>query len=202
MELFLLATLVAIAAWKLKLQDQNRRIAFLGRHLARYQIEKHMETLTQGYLRALGEADPERREQIWSLLRSTEQALCTQFNQLAADFSRAKEFEARVSKLPAYVPLATKLFPHATFDMRQALAIHARGISHAVQGSGDASHRDRAFTVSAELFLMQHTCHWFCKSRLVASARMLARHKTSYEQLIACVTPETRAAYRALVGPG
>ena len=202
MELFLLATLVAIAAWKLKLQDQGRRIAFLGRHLAKYQIEKHMETLTQGYLRALGENDPERREQIWNLLRSSEETLCSQFSQLAADFSRTKEPEARVSKLPAYVPLAAKLFPRATFDMRQALAMHARGISHAVQGTGYPSQRDRAFTVSAELFLMQHTCHWFCKSKIVASARMLARHKTSYEQLIASVTPETRATYCALVGRG
>ena len=33
--------------------------------------------------------------------------------------------------------------------------------------------------MSAELFLMQHTCHWYCRSRAVASARMLARHKTS-----------------------
>ena len=134
MEWLLIATLVAIAAWKFKVQEQGRRIAFLGRHLGKYQIEKHMETLTQGYLRALGEDDPERREQIWNLLGSTEQALCTQFSQLAADFSRTREADARVSKLPAYVPLATTLFPHATFDMRQALALHARGINQAVQG--------------------------------------------------------------------
>jgi hypothetical protein len=57
-----------------------------------------------------------------------------------------------------------------------------------------------AFTMSAELFLMQHTCHWFCKSKTVASARMLARHKTSYEQLVASVAPDTRTAYCALVG--
>jgi hypothetical protein len=47
---------------------------------------------------------------------------------------------------------------------------------------------------------MQHTCHWFCKSKTVASARMLARHKTSYEQLVAAVGPDTRAAYCELVG--
>jgi hypothetical protein len=57
-----------------------------------------------------------------------------------------------------------------------------------------------AFTISAELFLMQHTCHWFCKSKTVASARVLARHKTTYEQLVAAVAPDTRAAYCALVG--
>lgn len=200
MELFLLATLVAFAAWKLRTQDQGRRIAMLGRHLGKYQIEKHMETLTQGYLRALGEKDPERREQIWNLLSSTEQELCSQCSRLAADFSRAGEPETRVSKLPVYVPFAAKLLPEATFDMRQALDLHARGISHAVEGSGAPSQRDRTFIVSAELFLMQHTCHWFCRSRTVASARMLARHKTSYEQLIVSVLPGTRAAYCALVG--
>ncbi len=200
MELFLLATLVAFAAWQIRARDQGRRIALLGRHLGKYHIEKHMETLTQGYLRALGEEDPERREQIWNLLGSTEQELCSQFSRLAADFSRAEEQETRVSKLPVYVPLAAKVLPQATFDMRQALALHARAISRAVEGGGAPSQRARAFAVSAELFLMQHTCHWFCRSRTVASARMLARHKTSYEQIIASVLPNTRAAYSALVG--
>ena len=39
---------------------------------------------------------------------------------------------------------------------------------------------------------MQHTCHWFCNSKTVASARLLARHQTTYEQVLASVTPETR----------
>ncbi len=111
MELFLLATLVAFAAWKLRAREQGRRIALLGRHLGRYHIEKHMETLTQGYLRALGEKDPERREQIWNLLSSTEQELCSQFGRLAADFSRVEEQETRVSTLPVYVPFAAKVLP-------------------------------------------------------------------------------------------
>jgi hypothetical protein len=54
--------------------------------------------------------------------------------------------------------------------------------------------------MSAELFLLQHTCHWYCKSKTVASARMLARHQTSYDQLLAAVSPETRNAYRTLTG--
>jgi hypothetical protein len=69
-----------------------------------------------------------------------------------------------------------------------------------VEGGGHLPAKATAFTVSAELFLMQHTCHWFCKSRTVASARMLARHKTSHEQLVASVSPQTRAAYFALLG--
>ena len=50
----------------------------------------------------------------------------------------------------------------------------------------------------AELLLLQHTCHWYCKSRTVASARMLARHQTPYPQLVASVSPATRQAYLAL----
>src|SRR5689334_18493571 len=69
MEFLLLALLVALSDWVLKARDQRRRIALLGGHLARYQIEKHMETLTQGYLRALGENDPQRSEPIWKMLR-------------------------------------------------------------------------------------------------------------------------------------
>ena len=51
----------------------------------------------------------------------------------------------------------------------------------------------------AELLLMQHTCHWFCRSFVVASARLLAQHQTHYQQALAAVSPETRSAYQALV---
>ena len=78
--------------------------------------------------------------------------------------------------------------------------IHARGISRSVNDSSQDSSRAKAFTTMAELFLMQHTCHWFCKSRTVASARMLARHQTSYRQLTDSVGPATRASYCELVG--
>ena len=200
MDLFLLALLVASSAWALKTRDQRRRVALLGSHLARYQIEKHMETLTQGYLRALGESDPQRSEPIWNMLRSTEQELCEQFSRFVASFARAQEADTRVIRLPVYVPFAARLLPNLTFDMRLALAIHARGISQAADGGAHLSPKAMAFRLSAELFLMQHTCHWFCKSRTVASARMLARHKTSYAQLVAAVGPDTRAAYCALVG--
>ena len=183
----------------LKSRDQRRRVALLAGYLANYQIEKHMETLTQGYLRALGAGDPERSEPIWSMLRSTEQELCGQFKRFAADFSRAEEADTRVSKLPIYIPFATRLFP------RQHLR-HAPGTGHprtrnqpGRSGRWASSSKDMAFTMTAELFLMQHTCHWFCKSKTVASARMLALHQTPYAQLVASVDPGTRDAYCALV---
>ncbi|APW38861.1 hypothetical protein RD110_17960 [Rhodoferax koreense] len=200
MEIFILVALIAFGVYLLKSREQRQRIALLGSHLSRFQIEKLMETLTQGYLRALGENDAERREQIWRLLRSNEVQLSEQFNRFAAEFAQVPAEEARVSRLPVAVPYANVLLPHATFDLRKAFAIHAQGIAAAADETAGRSNRDKAFTMSAELFLMQHTCHWFCKSKAVASARMLARHQTAYGQLVASVAPATRRAYTALVG--
>jgi hypothetical protein len=200
MDLFMLAMLFALGAFMLKSKYQRKRIALLGSHLGKYQIEKLMESLTEGYMRALGESDPARREQIWNLLASTETSLCDQLNRLAADFAKVDEADARVSTLPLAIPYADKLFPAATFDLRKALAIHAQGVNQAVKNGAGRSPKAKAFTVSAELFLLQHSCHWFCKSRTVASARMLARQKTSYEQLVASVEPDTRKAYCSLTG--
>jgi hypothetical protein len=56
----------------LKAQDQRRRIGLLGRYLSQYEIEKLMENVTGGYLRALDEKDEERRAQVWSLLATAE----------------------------------------------------------------------------------------------------------------------------------
>ncbi|GAC1358770.1 MAG: hypothetical protein NVSMB34_13620 [Variovorax sp.] len=200
MEILTLLTLIVVGAYILKSREQSRRITLLGSHLASYQIEKLMESLTEGYLRWLEEDDPQRREQIWRLLNTAEEALAIQFNSFAKAFSRVSEADARVSKFAVAVPWAHRLFPGATFDLRQAFAIHAEAISDAAGNQLGRTSKSKAFTMSAELFLMQHTCHWFCKSKTVASARMLARHKTSYEQLIAAVAPATRRAYGALTG--
>ena len=200
MEFFTLVTCVAIVVYILKLSEERRRIALLGSHLGQYQIEKLMETLTGGYLRALGEKTPERREQVWNQLAGAELQLCEQFTRFATGFAKVGEMDARASKLPISIPFATRLLPNLSFDMRKMLAIHAQGILHAAENSAQRSPKDKAFTMSAELFLMQHSCHWFCKSKAVASARMLVRHKTSHEQLVASVSPGTREAYLALTG--
>lgn len=201
MELFIPLMLIAIGALIVKSRDQKRRIALLGSYLRKHQIEKLMETLTEGYLRALGEEDPDRRAQIWSLLSTAETALREQFNRFVAEFSRVDAADTRVSKIALSVPYADTLFPGATFDLRKALSIHAQGITSAAENSLRLTPKNKAFTLSAELFLMQHTCHWFCRSKTVASARMQARHKTSYAQLLESVTPDTRKAYGTLIGP-
>lgn len=194
--LLTLAMVLAVSFWMARSRLQQQRIAILARHLSGLGIEKNIETLTEGYLRALGEADPGRRDQVWNLLRSTEQSLCRQLRQLANDFAASDPAAARVSKLPIWLPFASAFA--GSFDMREALRIHARGICRAIdEGSGSA--KDRAFAISAEMLLMQHTCHWFCRSKSVASARMLARHRTSYEQLVGAVLPQTRSDYLGLV---
>lgn len=200
MDIFILAMFAATGFWLLRSGWQRGRIALLGSYLGKYQIEKLMESLTEGYLRALGESDPERREQIWQLLDSTEEKLSDQFASFAADFSRVDAAQARVSTLAMAIPYADKLFPSATFDLRKLFAIHAQGITRAASANQAQSRKNRAFTLSAELFLMQHSCHWFCKSKTVASARLLVRHKTPYAQLLASVAPETARAYLAVTG--
>jgi hypothetical protein len=192
--------LALAVCWTIKSKLQRQRVALLARFLSRYTIEKNIETVTQGYLRALGEADPGRRDQVLGVLRESEQALCRQVTQLAADFGAAQPAIARVSKLPIWVPFASVFA--ASFDLREALGVHARGIRRAIEGDAAASPRDRAFAISAELFLLQHTCHWFCRSKLVASGRMLSRHRTSHAQLVASVLPQTRSEYLALVSLG
>lgn len=60
---------------------------------------------------------------------------------------------------------------------------------HVGDAADEEERKRRAFTMTAELMLMQHTCHWFCRSRTVASMRLLARHKTAYEQVLQSVAP-------------
>lgn len=182
-----------------KARYQQRRIALLGGYLGRFEIEKLMQSLMDGYLRALGEENPERQSQVWSYLATQEEELCDQFRQFAEAFSVVDEADARVSKLPIALPGADQWAAWSTFDMRLALQVHAQGFALAIAPNPSLSPKDRAFTITAELMLMQHTCHWFCRSRTVASARLLARHKTRYEQVLAAVLPQTRQAYTRLL---
>ena len=200
MELLPLLALIALGLFALKTKDQNQRIALLASHLGKYRVEALMKDLTEGYSRALGEKDTERQAQVWNLQTAAEAELCGQFSRFVADFAKVDAAQARISKLPWPIPFATVLFPGATFDVRKALSIHAHGLNNALQNSAGQSAKGKAFTLSAEMLLMQHTCHWFCRSKATASVRMMARNQTSYEQLVASVAPGTRAAYKALVG--
>lgn len=200
MDTYLILMAVGVGAYVMKNVEQRQRIGLLSSYLHKYQLEKLMEQLTEGYLRALGESDPQRSEPIWRMLVSTEQSVSDQLGRLAADMARMGDEQARVLRWPLAVPLASRWLPAATFDLRQLMAIHAQGFASAVQNTAGLGRKEQAFRLSAELYLFQHSCHWYCRSKAVASARLLARHKTAHAQVLAAVSPQTRAAYAALVG--
>lgn len=199
--LFVLLPLAAI--WVIaRRHEERQRIALLGSHLQKFRIEQRMEQLTDGYLRALGERDPERSEPVWQNLDATEEALQTELQQLADDLHEVWGERMRVSRWPVGIPHATRFFPQASFDFRSLVKLHAQGFSDARRNTEGLDRRDRAFRMTAELLLFQHSCHWFCRSKNLASARLLARHRTSHEQVLAAVSPATHAGYAELVGSG
>ncbi|MDO4592894.1 MAG: hypothetical protein Q4B46_08855 [Comamonadaceae bacterium] len=192
----------SIAVYVLKNMEHRRRVRLLGAHLAPTQVEKLMGGLIEGYMRALDEKDPERSKQVWSILDNSEKSLAEQLQRLAGSFSSESAEDTRVSTLPLALPYFDRLMPAHTFDMREALKMHAKAVqANCAPDDVDLATRKRlAFTMTAELLLLQHTCHWFCKSRTIASMRLLARQKTSYEQVLQSVSAGTRAAYERLVG--
>lgn len=192
--------LVGLAWFWFNNQNRRQRTALLASHLQPFQIERLMQQLTEGYLRALGETDAQRQAQVWQLQEPAEQQLVRQFQDFARSFAQLPAPQARTLKLA--LPGLDRVWPQATFDTRRVLQVHADGLARAVANAAALSPKDKAFTVMAEMFLMQHSCHWFCRSKTIASARMLAQHKTHYEQALAAASPETRQAYLAVVnGP-
>ena len=200
LEIISLLAMAGFAVHWLNRQDSRARTALLASQLQPFQIERLMQQLTEGYMRALGEQDPQRQSQVLALQEEAEHSLARQFEDLARAFAQLPAPQARTLKLA--LPGIGKVLPQATFDTRRVLQVHADGIGRAVRNDAGRSPRDKAFTLMAEMFLMQHSCHWFCRSKTIASARMLAQHKTHYEQALNAVSPETRAAYLAVVnGP-
>lgn len=200
MDILVFVVVLTIAVRVLNAREQARRIALLGSCLGKFQIEKLMQEVLNGYQRALGEADDIRQAQVWRHLEPTEQALAGQFNRFVLEFANVAEAQARLSRLPLALPFVPQLLPALTLDLRKLLSLNAHGISQTVENPAGLTPRRKAFMLSAELMLMQHSCHWFCRSRTVASARLLARYQTSYAQVLASVSPATRQAYRQLAG--
>lgn len=192
----------SIAVYVLQNMEHRRRVRLLGTHLAPTQVEKLMGGLIEGYMRALDEKDPERSKQVWAILDNNEKTLADQLKRLATTFSEESTAETRVSTLPLALPYFDRLIPSHTFDMREALQMHAQAVRDACAPDDvDLDTRKRmAFTMTAELLLLQHTCHWFCKTRTVASMRLIARQKTPYEQVVKSVSPSTHKAYQRLIG--
>lgn len=204
MDFFTWIIVGSIAVYVLQGIEHRRRVRLLGAHLAPTQVEKLMGGLIEGYMRALDEKDAERRQQVWDILSNSEKTLADQLQRLATSFSQENAQDTRVSTLPLALPYFDRLIPSHTFDMREALKMHAKAVRDACAPEDvDLETRKRmAFNMTAELLLLQHTCHWFCKTRTIASMRLMARQKTSYEQVMKSVSASTLSAYQRLIGKG
>ncbi len=200
MEIVILMGLASLIAWVQKNREQAKRIVLLAEHLRAHPIENLMGQLIDGYLRALGESDLSRRESIWQLLHSQQASLANHLQQLHSSMAQSDAAAWRTSRWPLALPWVHQLLPDQCFDLRDLIAIHAQGIAEVHTNAEGLSPRDQAYRMSAELLLFQHSCHWFCRSQAVASARLVMRHQTPHQQVLASVSPNTRAAYQALTG--
>lgn len=200
MDIVILIGLASLIAWVQKNREQAKRIALLAEHLRAHPIEDLMAQLLEGYLRALGEEATDRRESIWQLLRQQQDRLAYDLQQLHSSMALSDPAVWRTSRWPLALPWVHQLLPAQSFDFRELVAIHSRGIAEANANADGLSPRDQAFRMSAELFLFQHSCHWFCRSQAVASARLVMRHQSPHAQVLASVSPSTRAAYQSLTG--
>lgn len=192
-----LTLLAAVAAWQmLRIRYQRARIALLGRHLAAFQLERHMETLTQGYARAIHEDTEARQLQVLETYARTEIAVAAQAGALADAMQQESAQAAGMGKPSFCVPYIERWLPSATRDFRALLRIHAAGLRHVVDNEGRWDAKTRAYHLSAELYLLQHSCHWFCKSRNVADARLVLRHQVHHKKVLESVSEPTRSAYQ------
>ncbi|RTZ45831.1 hypothetical protein EKL30_05495 [Candidimonas sp. SYP-B2681] len=196
-----LSVFVVAVIWRiLCVQYQRGRIALLGSHLSGLQLERHMETLTQGYTRAISADTESRQLQVLETFAQTEHAVAAQVRTLADSMQKEGEQAAGMGVLRACVPHIERFRPALTRDLRRLLQIHADGLRHVVDNEKNLEPKDRAFCLLAELYLFQHSCHWYCKSRGVADARLMLRHKVDYQKVLDSVSDVTRPAYLKWLG--
>lgn len=193
---FGLTLLIVLVAWYvLTLRYQRGHIMLLGTHLASLQLERHMETLTEGYTRAIHEDDESRQQQVLQTFAPTEEAVAAQVLALSNAMDKETVNDASMGALPFCIPYVERVLPVLTRDFRDVLRIHAAGLRHVVDNADELDAKSRAFHLSAELFLFQHSCHWFCKSRAVANARLALRHQVDHQKVLSSVSAVTRSAY-------
>ena len=191
-----IALLIVAVAWQAaRMRYQRGRITLLGSHLANLQLERHMETLTQGYLRAIHEQDESRQLQVLDTYAPTERSVAAQAQALADSMQKESPEATGISTFPFCLPYAER-FLFRMRDFRALLEIHAAGLRYAVDNEAGWDPKTRAFHLSAELYLLQHSCHWYCKSRNTADARLLMRHQVNRKEVLASVSEVTQAAYQ------
>lgn len=193
---FFLSLLLAAIVWRvLCLRYQRSHIALLASHLSSLQLEQHMETLTQGYNRAIKEESESRQLQVFDMLGQTERSVASQVQTLANSLQKEEEAATAMVALPVCLPYVERFMPSLTRDFRALCRIHAAGMRHVVENSENWPVKDRAFHLAAELYLFQHSCHWYCKSRSVADARLMLRHQVDHKKVLDSVSDRTRSAY-------
>lgn len=198
---FVFGVVLLAVVWRvLCLRYQRERIVLLARHLSRLQLERHMQTLTEGYLRAIRADSESRQLQVLETFVQTEQAVAAQAQTLAQSMQKESEQTTRIGLQRICVPFIERFLPALTRDFRDLLKIHAQGLRGVVDNENNLDPKDRAFCLSAELFLLQHSCHWFCKSRGVADARLMLRHKVDIQKVLESVSDATRSAYLQWLG--
>ncbi|CAM4069782.1 hypothetical protein [Bordetella muralis] len=192
-----LTLLAVVVVWQvLRVRYQRTHIVLLGRHLANLQLERHMETLTQGYIRAI-KADTEARQlQVLETFAPTERSVAAQVLSLAKSMQQESRQDTPMCMLSFCVPYIERFLPSMTRDFRELLHIHAAGLRHVVDNNDGWDPKTRAYHLSAELYLFQHSCHWYCKSRNVADARLMLRHQVSHQKVLDSVSTVTRLAYQ------
>lgn len=195
MDITLTLSIAAVAWLLVRARYQRSHIAVLGQHLAGLQLERHMETLTQGYSRAIHEDSDTRQLQVLETFAPTERAVAAQVQSLAEAMQKESPQAASMGALRFCVPYVERFLPTATRDFRELLHIHAAGLRHVVDNEAGWDAKSRAYHLSAELYLLQHSCHWFCKSRIVADARLIRRHQVHYQKVLDSVSAATRTAY-------
>ena len=196
MEFALILFMVAIAWHALRVRYQRARIALLASHLTNMNLERHMETLTQGYTRAIHEDTESRQRQVFDTFTQTENVVAANVQTLAQSMQKESAADTAMGTFAFCIPYIERCVPPSSLrDFRALLQIHATGLRAAIESQPDTDLKRRAFHIAAELYLLQHSCHWFCKSRGVADARLLLRHKVEHKKVLESVSSGTRAAY-------
>lgn len=189
--------LTVFVVWHLlRVRYQRAHIALLARHLSGLRLEQHIETLTQGYTRAIGEDSESRQLQVLETFAQTERAVAAQVQSLAEVMQRESAQATAMGVLPFCVPYVEHVLSFATRDFRELLRIHAAGLQYGVDNEAGLDPKRRAFHLAAELYLFQHSCHWYCKSRGVADARLILRHQVQHQKVLESVSEVTRSAYQ------
>ncbi len=195
MDGFIVFLALAVIWRVLSMSYQKAHISLLAKHLADYQLEQHMETLTQGYTRAIQSDSEARQLQVLETFAQTERAVASQAQAVASSFEQESTLASRIGIWSVCIPYAERVLPSITRDFRKLLHIHAKGIRYVVNNEAGWDAKERAYHLSAELYLLQHSCHWFCKSRGIANARLQIRHKVQHQKVLDSVSSVTRSAY-------